>query len=151
MSWRTRLLPWSLAAATVGLAGCMGGDHGDAERVYQAMTARDDAHHDAATSADDAMRLRAETDGYAADIAGLLDDMRSACSDMMGSGMMGGTDDDRFEAMTDQMGTAVDDHHARLTSMTDVDDMRHECDSHHAAMGGMLDEMQDMMVDGGMM
>ncbi len=145
-----RTLGAVLSVAVVA-AGCMGGEHSEGERAYLAISTRVSAHHAAATDANDIDGLLAETEAYAREMPGLMGDMMGMCSEMMGSGMMDGSGMDRLDAMTGRMQTAVDEHRARLTGMTDLAAMRAECEGHRTSMTGMLDDMRGMMSDGGMM
>lgn len=151
--WPSRGMIGAVLAVAVAVvaAGCMGGDDGPGERAYLAISARVDAHHAAAADANDTGGLLVEAEAYAREMPGLMGDMMGMCSEMMGSGMMDGGGMDRLDGVTGRMRTAVDEHRARLMGMTDLAAMRAECDEHQAAMTGMLDEMQGMMLDGGMM
>lgn len=149
--WASRGVLGAILAIAVVAAGCMAGDDGQGERAYLAISARVDAHHLAATDANDVSGLLAEAEAYAREMPGLMDDMMGMCSEMMGSGMMDGRSMDRLGDMTARMQAAVDEHRARLMGMTDLGVMRAECDMHRTAMTGMLDEMRGMMIDGNMM
>lgn len=149
--WASKRIFGTALSFAIVAAGCMGGGDGQAERAYLGISTRVDTHHAAAIGANDAGGLLTETEAYAREMPGLMDDMMGMCAGMMGSGMMDGRGMDRLDGMTTRMQTAVDEHRARLMGMTELPAMRAECDAHHAAMVGMLDEMRGMMIDGDMM
>lgn len=149
--WASKGIFGAALAVAVATAGCMGSDHDQGERAYLAVSTRVDAHHAAATGANDIDGLLAETDAYSREMPGLMGDMMGMCSNMMSSGMMDERAMDRLGDASVRMQMAVDEHRDRLMGMTDLAAMRAECDMHQAAMAGMLDEMSGMMSDGGMM
>jgi hypothetical protein len=133
------------------VGGCGHDDMGmsNMQATTSRLQAREDAHHAAVSAANDADTIRNETAQYETDMQNMMGDMETACSEMMGNGMMGSNTQEAC-GMTDGMMTAVSDHRDRTESMTDVETMKAECVEHHQVMGATLDTMGESCC-GGMM
>ncbi len=146
---RTALL---VLAPAVLFLGCTRDE--DANRLARTactqLTEREAAHHAAVTQARDMDQTRVETLRYAADMHASLDQMMSACEEMMDSQMMGSHGVEQMQGMTDRMRATIDEHRARMGSFTTLDSLRAECETHHTGMEQMLGDLSHAMPGVGM-
>lgn len=119
--------------------------------AYANLGAREDAHYQSATVATDAAALRGETERYTVDMDSLMGAMMDSCTAMGMGGMMRDHDMGRMRDLASGMGDTIRGHHARMDSLTTLNEMRAECDDHHDAMLERMDQMHDALPGRGMM
>lgn len=138
--------------ATIVLVGCVGSDADPAQQALTSALQRAEEHEAAAASAEDTAALRRETQVYAHDMHGFLDDMIVACDDMMSSmRARRAMDMDELRATAQEARAVVNQHDARMMGLRDLQSMRRESREHRQQMVDVLGRMHATLWRGGMM